>query len=199
MMHRFRKKSLFYLQSSAVISIDVSVDMQLVKCSFVANVEEPVFRREPQVSRLLLPFQAKTVASTKVPVSRDLWHWPWPCRILLPFQAKTVVAWRRQKVNPLQTQPEVLCPICSLTILYYEVISKISNLSVSARSHHWQCWNRIRSCSHSTSGASQTRSVNSDSSRWPSLRWKALELMLESEQRGSRSRTSPQNLSFTFG
>jgi len=77
MMHRFRKKSLFYLQSSAVISIDVSVDMQLVKCSFVANVEEPVFRREPQVSRLLLPFQAKTVASTKVPVSRDLWPWPW--------------------------------------------------------------------------------------------------------------------------
>ena len=74
------KKSASYAQSSTIVSIDVSADMQLVQSSLVVNVEAPVFGREPVVGR-----------------------------VRLPFQAQSVVARRRQKVNSLQTQPEVLC------------------------------------------------------------------------------------------
>ena len=57
----------------------MSADVERVECSLVVDVEEPVLSGQPVMSHRLLPLQAQSVA-----------------------------AWRRQKVDPLQTEPEVL-------------------------------------------------------------------------------------------
>jgi len=80
-----RKIVVVYVQSSAVISRDVSAHMQHVVCSLVVNVEDPVFSRQPVISNRLLPFQTQSVAAR-----------------------------RRQKVKPLQTKPEVLPPAATV-------------------------------------------------------------------------------------
>jgi len=57
----------------------MSADVERVECSLVVDVEEPVLSRQPVMSHRFLPLQAQSVA-----------------------------AWRRQKVDPLETEPEVL-------------------------------------------------------------------------------------------
>jgi len=57
------EKAIFCVQSSTVISVDISANMQHVVCSLVIDEEDPVFSREPVVSHRLLPFQAQTVVA----------------------------------------------------------------------------------------------------------------------------------------
>jgi len=65
----------------------MSADVERVECSLVVDVEEPVLSRQPVMSHRFLPLQAQSVA-----------------------------AWRRQKVDPLETEPEVLRLSSSLSI-----------------------------------------------------------------------------------
>ena len=84
-----RRKSCFeYAHSSAVISGDVSADMQPVAFDLVFDVEEPIFDREPVASHHLLPLHAQSVA-----------------------------AGGGQKVHSLQTHPEVLRAARSESVL----------------------------------------------------------------------------------
>jgi len=71
-------KIIGYVQGSAIISVHVTADMQPVFGGLIVDVEKPVFDREPEISRRLLPFHAQSVAA----------------RI-------------RQKVKPLQSHPEI--------------------------------------------------------------------------------------------
>ena len=84
-----RLKSYFeYAQSAAVISGDVSADMQFVAFGLVFDVEEPIFDGEPVAGQQFLPLVAQSVAARGC-----------------------------QKVHSLQTHPEVLRAAPSKSVL----------------------------------------------------------------------------------
>jgi len=89
MLYKANARTIFaYVQSSAIVSVHVTADMQSVFCHLVFNVEEPVLHREPVIGGRFLPLHAQSVAAR--------------CR---------------QMVKPFQSHPVVQCVVGTEAVL----------------------------------------------------------------------------------